>query len=88
MNAPYGHAARILELAGELRELADKIERETAKSIVETRTFGLLCNDYSFRENAPDVAPDDEIPVGHVEPVPASAMIPPRELNRADRGAE
>lgn len=66
------------------------------QSTVPTATHGAgwPCADYRVRgeqpprEAAPDVAQDDEVPVGHVEPVPASAMIPPRELNRADRGAE
>jgi hypothetical protein len=56
MDAPYGHAARILELAEQLRELADKIERETAASIVETRTHGVMCGRYEYEANRPEVA--------------------------------
>lgn len=60
MTAPFGHSAKILELAAELRELADKIERETAASIVETRTHGLMCGEY--RWNEPEVATHDVCP--------------------------
>lgn len=62
MSAPFGHSARILELAAELRELADKIERETAASIVETRTFGLMCGQYEYDANRPEVAVHDVAP--------------------------
>lgn len=67
MSAPHGHAAKILALAGELKELADKIERETAASIVEagewTRSAvaGLPCS-AEVRWNTPDVSTHDVAP--------------------------
>ena len=73
MSAPFGHSAKILELAAELRELADKIERETAASIVESRTHGLMCGRYEYEANRPevathDVAPPDDAMALHDEP--------------------
>lgn len=72
MGAPFGHSARILELAAELRELADKIERETAASIVETRTFGLMCGEYSWNRepetHVHDVAPPPDGFAVHDDP--------------------
>jgi hypothetical protein len=71
MTAPHGHTARIFELAAELREIADKIERETAASIVETRTHGIMCGEYRWNEPevaVHDVAPPDDGFAAHDEP--------------------
>lgn len=87
MDAPHGHAAKILQLAAQLKELADKIERETAAVIVEgaerpTRSMvsGLPCT--------ADVVWDQEPPVGLVEPVDSSQMIPEAQIERSARGGE
>ena len=57
-----------------------KRQRSNTRSTVN----GMPCGTFDFqREAAPDVAP-----VGEIEEVNASAMIPPRELSRADRGGE
>ena len=54
------------------------------RSNTRSTVSGVPCVTFDFqREAAPDVAP-----VGEIEEVNASAMIPALQLNRADRGAE
>jgi hypothetical protein len=66
--APQGEAAKILALAGTLREIADKIEQHTSVFILDsaerpTRTgaSGLPCAG-EFALNTPEVATHDVAP--------------------------
>lgn len=74
MDAPHGHTTKILELAGELRVIADKIERETAASIIETRGPGLPCASEREWNAEPEMAVNEvaddliEIAALHDEP--------------------
>lgn len=92
----------LLELRVELEEIRKRLTDIAAESSDLSRRAGLVGYRLGELARAGAVASAtgtaglpctadvvwDETPVGHVEAVPASAMIPPRELNRADRGAE
>lgn len=68
MDAPHGHTAKILELAADLRAIADKIERETSASIVESGEWtrsavaGLPCSGEVQWNQRPETATHDVAP--------------------------
>lgn len=71
-----------------LRRLAAAIvERRQKEREAWTQTSGLPCPAFDFQlEAAPDIA--HEVPVGFVEPVDSSQMIPPEQMERSARGGE
>jgi hypothetical protein len=77
IEATYGR-----EMPHIKREIADLI-RFTRETPTMTLPAGILCA-------GPDVwhTPPDEEPIGHVEPVDSSAMIPADQIEAAARGGE
>ena len=85
MPAPMEHQQAMLREIETLEVQLAKLRGLVMQSMIEARETrsevrGLPC--------VAEVAWLNEVPIGETEEVNASAMIPPRELNRADRGGE